>query len=199
MRMALAARRRGGRAPVDPAHPQCPADAAGAGPRREGHPDEGRAVLPAGARRRDRRLHDARPGGHRAPRRLHQRGQRAGHSARRPGRLGRRGRLTCTRSAIKIEAWDRQGLLRDIATVVAENRVNMSALEVHVLRRQDGGRLRDRRDRLAGAALAPDGKARGRARRAHRRARSLLRLRVESTADRQFGDQLLPGRGRRHA
>ena len=33
---------------------------------------------------------------------------------------------------IKIEAWDRQGLLRDIATVVAENRVNMSALEVHV-------------------------------------------------------------------
>src|SRR5437870_5352213 len=34
--------------------------------------------------------------------------------------------------AIKIEAFDRQGLLRDIATVVAENRVNMSALEVHV-------------------------------------------------------------------
>jgi GTP pyrophosphokinase len=34
--------------------------------------------------------------------------------------------------AIKIEAWDRQGLLRDIATVVAENRVNMSSLEVHV-------------------------------------------------------------------
>ena len=34
--------------------------------------------------------------------------------------------------AIKIEAWDRQGLLRDIATVVAENRVNMTSLEVHV-------------------------------------------------------------------
>ncbi len=34
--------------------------------------------------------------------------------------------------AIKIEAWDRQGLMRDIATVVAENHVNMSALEVHV-------------------------------------------------------------------
>jgi GTP pyrophosphokinase len=34
--------------------------------------------------------------------------------------------------AIKIEAWDRQGLMRDIATVVAEARVNMSALEVHV-------------------------------------------------------------------
>ncbi len=34
--------------------------------------------------------------------------------------------------AIKIEAFDRQGLMRDIATVVAENRVNMSALEVHV-------------------------------------------------------------------
>jgi GTP diphosphokinase / guanosine-3',5'-bis(diphosphate) 3'-diphosphatase len=34
--------------------------------------------------------------------------------------------------AIKIEAWDRQGLLRDIATVVAENRVNMASLEVHV-------------------------------------------------------------------
>jgi guanosine-3',5'-bis(diphosphate) 3'-pyrophosphohydrolase len=34
--------------------------------------------------------------------------------------------------AIKIEAFDRQGLLRDIATVVAENHVNMSALEVKV-------------------------------------------------------------------
>jgi GTP pyrophosphokinase len=34
--------------------------------------------------------------------------------------------------AIKIEAWDRTGLLRDIATVVAENRVNMAACEVHV-------------------------------------------------------------------
>jgi GTP pyrophosphokinase len=34
--------------------------------------------------------------------------------------------------AIKIEAFDRQGLMRDIATVVAENKVNMSALEVHV-------------------------------------------------------------------
>jgi GTP pyrophosphokinase len=34
--------------------------------------------------------------------------------------------------AIKIEAFDRQGLLRDIATVVAENHVNMSALEVRV-------------------------------------------------------------------
>jgi guanosine-3',5'-bis(diphosphate) 3'-pyrophosphohydrolase len=33
---------------------------------------------------------------------------------------------------IKIEAYDRQGLLRDIATVVAENHVNMSALEVKV-------------------------------------------------------------------
>jgi GTP pyrophosphokinase len=34
--------------------------------------------------------------------------------------------------AIKIEAWDRTGLLRDIATVVAENRVNMSSASVHV-------------------------------------------------------------------
>ncbi len=34
--------------------------------------------------------------------------------------------------AIKIEAWDRTGLLRDIATVVAENRVNMSAASVQV-------------------------------------------------------------------
>ncbi len=34
--------------------------------------------------------------------------------------------------AIKIEAWDRTGLLRDIATVVAESRVNMSSVEVHV-------------------------------------------------------------------
>jgi guanosine-3',5'-bis(diphosphate) 3'-pyrophosphohydrolase len=33
---------------------------------------------------------------------------------------------------IRIEAFDRQGLLRDIATVVAENHVNMSALEVKV-------------------------------------------------------------------
>jgi GTP pyrophosphokinase len=34
--------------------------------------------------------------------------------------------------AIKIEAWDRTGLLRDIATVVAEQRVNMSAASVQV-------------------------------------------------------------------
>jgi GTP pyrophosphokinase len=34
--------------------------------------------------------------------------------------------------AIKIEAWDRTGLLRDIATVVAESRINMTACEVHV-------------------------------------------------------------------
>ena len=34
--------------------------------------------------------------------------------------------------AIKIEAWDRTGLLRDIATVVAENRINMQAVNVHV-------------------------------------------------------------------
>ena len=34
--------------------------------------------------------------------------------------------------AIKIEAWDRTGLLRDIATVVAEQRVNMTAASVHV-------------------------------------------------------------------
>ena len=34
--------------------------------------------------------------------------------------------------AIRIEAFDRQGLLRDIATIVAENHVNMSALEVKV-------------------------------------------------------------------
>jgi len=33
---------------------------------------------------------------------------------------------------IKIEAWDRTGLLRDIATVVAEQRVNMSSASVHV-------------------------------------------------------------------
>ncbi len=34
--------------------------------------------------------------------------------------------------AIKIEAWDRTGLLRDITTVIAENRVNMSSCAVHV-------------------------------------------------------------------
>jgi len=34
--------------------------------------------------------------------------------------------------AIKIEAWDRTGLLRDIATVVAESKVNMSAVKVDV-------------------------------------------------------------------
>jgi GTP pyrophosphokinase len=34
--------------------------------------------------------------------------------------------------SIKIEAWDRTGLLRDIATVVAEQRVNMAAASVHV-------------------------------------------------------------------
>jgi len=34
--------------------------------------------------------------------------------------------------SIKIEAWDRTGLLRDIATVVAEQRVNMAAASVNV-------------------------------------------------------------------
>ena len=34
--------------------------------------------------------------------------------------------------SIKVEAWDRTGLLRDIATVVAEQRINMSAASVHV-------------------------------------------------------------------
>jgi guanosine-3',5'-bis(diphosphate) 3'-pyrophosphohydrolase len=34
--------------------------------------------------------------------------------------------------AIKIEAYDRQGLMRDIATVIAETHVNMSALDVKV-------------------------------------------------------------------
>ncbi len=34
--------------------------------------------------------------------------------------------------SIKIEAWDRTGLLRDIATVVAEQRINMSAASVRV-------------------------------------------------------------------
>jgi GTP pyrophosphokinase len=34
--------------------------------------------------------------------------------------------------SIKIEAWDRTGLLRDIATVVAENHINMSTCQVHV-------------------------------------------------------------------
>jgi GTP diphosphokinase / guanosine-3',5'-bis(diphosphate) 3'-diphosphatase len=34
--------------------------------------------------------------------------------------------------AIKIEAWDRKGLLRDIATVVAEQRINMAAASVQV-------------------------------------------------------------------
>ena len=34
--------------------------------------------------------------------------------------------------AIRIEAWDRTGLLRDIATVVAEQRINMSAASVKV-------------------------------------------------------------------
>jgi len=34
--------------------------------------------------------------------------------------------------AIKIQAYDRQGLMRDIATVIAENHVNMSSLEVKV-------------------------------------------------------------------
>jgi len=34
--------------------------------------------------------------------------------------------------AIKIEGWDRTGLLRDIATVVAESKVSMSSCEVRV-------------------------------------------------------------------
>jgi len=33
---------------------------------------------------------------------------------------------------IKIEAWDRTGLLRDIATVIAENKINLTGAEVQV-------------------------------------------------------------------
>jgi len=34
--------------------------------------------------------------------------------------------------AIKIEAWDRTGLLRDIATVIAESKINLTGAEVQV-------------------------------------------------------------------
>ncbi|TMD14845.1 MAG: bifunctional (p)ppGpp synthetase/guanosine-3',5'-bis(diphosphate) 3'-pyrophosphohydrolase [Chloroflexi bacterium] len=34
--------------------------------------------------------------------------------------------------AIKIEAWDRTGLLRDIATVIAENKINLTGADVQV-------------------------------------------------------------------
>ena len=33
---------------------------------------------------------------------------------------------------IKIEAWDRTGLLRDIATVIAESKINLTGAEVQV-------------------------------------------------------------------
>jgi GTP pyrophosphokinase len=34
------------------------------------------------------------------------------------------------RAAIRIEAWDREGLLRDISAVVADEKINISALNV---------------------------------------------------------------------
>src|SRR5258708_13602266 len=54
------------------------------------------------------------------------------------------------------------------------------------LRRQDRGGLDDGGDLLACAALAPHGEARRCQGRASRRPRSLMTVRVEATADRQF-------------
>ena len=34
--------------------------------------------------------------------------------------------------SIKIEAWDRTGLLRDIAAVIAESKINLSGADVQV-------------------------------------------------------------------
>ena len=132
MRMALSTGAADGDLRVDPADSQRPAHAPRAGARGEGRPDQDRAVLPAGAGRCDRR----------ATRRAGEASPCIGPTASTRSTRRTRARVVPVDwdaeathlypVDIKIEAWDRQGLLRDIATVVAENRVNMSALEVHV-------------------------------------------------------------------
>jgi len=88
----VAEHRRRGRGPArHPAHPQRAADAKGARAWGEGDPDQDRPVLPAGAGRRDCRLHDARARSDGAPRGLRQRDQRPGQRTRRARRLGLRG------------------------------------------------------------------------------------------------------------
>ena len=48
--------------------------------------------------------------------------------------MGRRGHLYPV--AVRIEAWDRVGLLRDVSTMVAEERVNMVGF--HTQEQEDG-------------------------------------------------------------
>src|SRR5258708_31134319 len=142
-------------------------------------------MLTARDGRRDRRLHDARQGRHGAPRGLHQRRQRAGPGEGRASRLGLGGPAS-------LPGRDQDRGLGPAGPAPRYRDRGRREPRQHVLargarlRRQDRGGLDDGGDRLARAALAPNGEARRCQGRAYRRPRSLMTVRVEATEDRQF-------------
>ena len=81
-------------------------------------------LLQAGQRRRDRRLCHARPGHHRSPGRLLEPRQPARSGAADPGHLGSKAGETYPVN-IMVRAWDRVGLLKDISTLLADEKVNI--------------------------------------------------------------------------
>ena len=89
-----------------------------------------RQVLPPDPGRPDRRVHHARQGRDGPPA---QPARRSSTSARSAGSSRSSGRPSATQTypiAIRVEAYDRTGLLSDITQVVAENKVNIVAASV---------------------------------------------------------------------
>jgi hypothetical protein len=84
--------------------------------------------------------------------------------------------------AIKIEAFDRQGLMRDIAHWWLRTGQHVS-LEVRLHDRPDGRGLGHGGDRFPGPALTSDGEARRRVRRTHRGSRGLVTAGAKEAID----------------
>ncbi|TMC69980.1 MAG: MBL fold metallo-hydrolase [Chloroflexi bacterium] len=143
-------------------------------------------MLSAGARRRDRRLHDPRPRRHRASCRLHQCGQRPGSGPGRARRLGCR-----SHSPLSGRHQDRS--LGPPGLVARHRDGGGGKPGQHVgargpcLRRQDRRGIRDRRDRFACPAVARHGEAGRREGRPYGGQRSFVTVRVEAVADQRFG------------
>ncbi len=97
-----------------------------------GRPDDPlREVLPSHPGRPDHRLHHPRPRRDRAPADVSDGGQREGDRPADRGRVGGRPQQTYP-IAIRVEAYDRTGLLSEITNVVAEHKVNIIAANVRV-------------------------------------------------------------------
>ena len=75
---------------------------------------------------------------------------------------GRRGQMYPV--AVHIDAWDRVGLLRDVSTMVAEEKVNMVGVHTQEARRRPHHDLHDAGDDGHRAALTPAGPAGGHSR-----------------------------------